>query len=38
MAGQLPALLAAVITAPLGVLAALALTHEHHLFAYFKER
>ena len=38
VAGQLPALLAAVITAPLGVLAALALTHEHHLFAYFKER
>ncbi|MBB2923732.1 hypothetical protein [Cellulomonas cellasea] len=38
VAGQVPALLAALVTAPLGVVAALTLTHEHHLFAYFKER
>lgn len=38
VAGQLPALLAAVVTSQLGVLAALVLTREHHLFAYFKER
>ncbi len=38
VAGQLPALAATLVTAPLGVLAALTLTRESHLFAYFKER
>lgn len=38
LAGQLPALTAAIVTSQLGVLAALTLTQERHLFAYFKER
>lgn len=38
LVGQIPALLAVIVTSQIGVLAALALTHERHLFAYFKDR